>query len=128
LPIYIVEPNYWALADTSARQWRFLAQSLLGLKDDLAQLGLPLILRTGDAVAEHAKLCIKHGITKIISHQETGNLFTFHRDRRGLNGLSWRNQVSHAPLPHGMVGRKDICFSYARAKHTPSAHPSGARG
>jgi hypothetical protein len=25
--------------------------------------------------------------------------------RRELNGLSWRNQVSHAPLPHGMVGR-----------------------
>ena len=21
LPIYIVEPDYWALADTSARQW-----------------------------------------------------------------------------------------------------------
>ena len=55
---------------------------LLGLKDDLTQLGLPLILRTADALAELAKICTKHGITKIISHQETGNLFTFNRDRR----------------------------------------------
>ena len=63
-------------------------------KDDLAQLGLPLISRTGDAVAELAKPCTKHGITKIISHQETGNLFTFHRDRRvaalaASAGIKW---------------------------------------
>jgi len=30
LSIYIVEYDYWTLADTSARQWLFLAQSLLG--------------------------------------------------------------------------------------------------
>ena len=53
-----------------------------GMKDDLAQLGLPLILRTGGAVAEPTKLFTKHRITKIISHQKTGSLFTFHRDRR----------------------------------------------
>ena len=28
LPLYIVEPDYWALPDTSARQWAFIRETL----------------------------------------------------------------------------------------------------
>jgi deoxyribodipyrimidine photolyase len=50
LPLYVVEPDYWQLPDTSARQWEFTAESLASLRDDLARLGAPLIIRVGDAV------------------------------------------------------------------------------
>lgn len=82
LPLCIVEPDYWRLPDTAARQWAFTAESLAGLRDDLGRLGAPLVVRVGDAVEVIARLVRQHRITRIVSHQETGNLWTFARDRR----------------------------------------------
>ena len=45
LPLYVVEPEYWAQPDTSARQWDFTAECL----DDLraaCKLGLSLAALT----------------------------------------------------------------------------------
>ena len=51
LPLFIVEPMFWALPDASARQWQFCAESLAELREALAELGQPLVIRTGDALA-----------------------------------------------------------------------------
>ncbi|TVQ04920.1 MAG: deoxyribodipyrimidine photo-lyase, partial [Roseinatronobacter sp.] len=77
LPVYIIEPEYWALPDTSARQWAFTAEALESLRADLAAMGQPLIVRMGDAVTELARLCKGQGITQMISHEETGNGWTY---------------------------------------------------
>ena len=82
LPLYIVEPDYWALPDCSARQWRFVAESLDGLRTDLARVGAPLVLQMGDAVAVLEAMRLAHGITRLVSHEETGNQWTFARDTR----------------------------------------------
>jgi len=82
LPVYVVEPEYWALPDTSARQWAFTAESLEALREDMAPLGLTLAVRVGEAVDVLSRLCRRHAITHIVSHEETGNLWTFARDRR----------------------------------------------
>ena len=82
LPLYIVEPDYWALPDTSARQWAFTADCLTDLQAALAAAGAPLVVRVGDAVEVLARLCRQHGIARIISHEETGNLWTYARDLR----------------------------------------------
>ena len=82
LPVHVVEPEYWALPDTSARHWEFTAESLAGLREDLGALGAPLVVRTGDAVEVLARLVRAHRITRILSHEETGNLWTYARDRR----------------------------------------------
>jgi deoxyribodipyrimidine photo-lyase len=81
LPLYIVEPEYWELPDTSARQWAFIAESLAGLRDDLGHLGAPLVLRVGAAVTVLDRLVRAHRIGRIVSHEETGNLWTYRRDR-----------------------------------------------
>lgn len=81
LPLYIVEPEYWALPDSAARQWRFVAESLADLRAELARLGAPLLVRTGDAVEVLEELRVAHGVTRLVSHEETGNLWTFARDR-----------------------------------------------
>lgn len=82
LPVYIIEPDYWRLPDTSARQWAFTAEALDSLRAQLGVLGQPLIVRQGDAVDELARLCRRHQITRILSHEETGNAWTYARDRR----------------------------------------------
>lgn len=94
LPLYIVEPEYWAGSDASARQWGMTAEALTDLRDQLGQIGAPLVVRVGGAVEVLDRLCKRHGITRIISHQETGNAWTYARDRtvaawaRG-SGIVW---------------------------------------
>jgi deoxyribodipyrimidine photo-lyase len=82
LPLYIVEPEYWQLPDTSGRQWEFIAEAFANLRADLFELGAPLVVRVGRAEEVLDGICRAHGITRIISHEETGNLWTFARDRR----------------------------------------------
>jgi deoxyribodipyrimidine photo-lyase len=80
LPLYIYEPNYWQLPDTSGRQWEFIAKSLLELNDSLQHLGQSLIIETGTATEVFNKLAKQFSINKIYSHQETGNDWTYQRD------------------------------------------------
>jgi deoxyribodipyrimidine photo-lyase len=82
LPVYVVEPEMWAQPDASARQWEVVAESLAGLREDLARVGAPLVVRVGEAVQVLAGLCKRHGVTRIVSHEETGNIWTYARDRR----------------------------------------------
>jgi deoxyribodipyrimidine photo-lyase len=105
LPVYIVEPEYWALPDTSARQWAFTEDCLTDLRGALGDLGAPLVVRVGDAVEVLGKLCRAHRISRIISHEETGNLWTFARDRRVQ---AWARQagIDWVELPQSGVVRR----------------------
>ena len=94
LPVYIVEPGLWGGPDASARQWEFVAESLTDLREGLAALGLPLAVRSGPAVEVLSRLCRQHRIARIVSHEETGNLWTYGRDRQVAawarsNGIEW---------------------------------------
>jgi deoxyribodipyrimidine photo-lyase len=80
LPLYVVEPDYWRLADTSARQWIAQRAALEELSRRLAELGAPLIVRVGGVVDVLAKIHGAVGITRLLAHEETGNLWTFQRD------------------------------------------------
>lgn len=82
LPVYVAEPAVWGHPDASARQWEFVAESLADLREALAVLGLPLVIRVGEAVEVLERLCRQHRIAQIVSHEETGNLLTYARDRR----------------------------------------------
>ncbi len=82
IPLYVAEPEYWALPDSSARHWAFVAECLSELCAALAGLGAPLAIRRGDSVEVLEGLRAAHGVTQLVSHEETGNLWTFARDRR----------------------------------------------
>ena len=74
LPLYIAEPGLWAKPTMSGRQWAFVAEALAALRADLAALGAPLAVRTGEAVAVLEALHAAHGFDAIHAHQETGDL------------------------------------------------------
>jgi len=80
LPLYVVEPDYWRLPDTSARQWLVLRSALTELSGRLAALGAPLIVRIGSVTQVLAKIHAAVGIGRILAHEETGNLWTYGRD------------------------------------------------
>ena len=82
LPVYIIEPDFWTEPDASARHWMFLRQSLAELHDTLASLGQPLLIRWGDAVSILDELAAQQPIAALWSHQETGNGWTYARDKR----------------------------------------------
>ena len=117
LPVYLVEPEAWAQPDASARQWGFVAESLEGLRTDMAAVGLTLAVRSGDAVEVLSRLCLRHGITTIVSHEETGNGWSYARDLRVAAwargaGITWielpqSGVVRRLPHRNGWQGRRD---------------------
>ncbi|MBL4917260.1 FAD-binding domain-containing protein [Szabonella alba] len=109
LPVYVAEPDYWALPDHSARQWQFIAESLADLRAALAERGAPLVIRTGRAAEVLARLCRQHRITTLVSHEETGNLWTFQRDRAVAAmardaGIDWQ-EVPQSGVFRGRAAR-----------------------
>ncbi len=97
LPVYIAEPDYWQLPDTSGRQWAATAEALADLRQDLARCGQPLVVRRGDAVQVLEALRREHGAVALWSHEETGNDWTYQRDRRVAawargHGLPWHQE------------------------------------
>ena len=94
LPLFIVEPELWQAPDMSARQWAFVCECLNSLRESLAELGQPLIVRIGDALEILERAHQRYGQIKLWSHEETGNGWTYARDKNvarwaSANGTEW---------------------------------------
>jgi len=107
IPLYIVEPGLWAQPDASGRQYAFLAECLDGLREDLAALGLPLVVRVGDAVEVLDALRAAHGVAHMVSHEETGNGWSYARDRRVAEWARGQGVTWHEVPQCGVVRRLD---------------------
>jgi len=95
LPLFVVEPDLWQQPDMSGRQFAFLQDCLHVLQSDLAELGQPLVIRVGDVVEVFSALAQTFQIAAIWSHEETGNAWTYARDKRvaawcAANGIVWK--------------------------------------
>tara|TARA_Y100001968_G_scaffold57873_1_gene48962 strand:+ start:432 stop:1943 length:1512 start_codon:yes stop_codon:yes gene_type:complete len=94
IPIYIVEPDLWKLPDHSSRQWEFVRECLVDLKYSLNTIGLKLIIRVGNIQNLIEELMETFHIKGIYSHEETGNKWTFERDKKmriftKSKGINW---------------------------------------
>ena len=94
LPLYVVEPELWQQPDASERQWLFCRESLHELRQALGALGQPLVLRSGDVVQVLERARRQFGIDRLWSHEETGNGWTYQRDKRvaawaRAHGIQW---------------------------------------
>ncbi|WP_217356702.1 deoxyribodipyrimidine photo-lyase [Ruegeria sp. HKCCA0370] len=103
LPLYVVEPELWQQPDASTRQWNFVAETIAELRDDLGKLGQPLIVRTGQILAVLSKLKDRGLIDVLWSHEETGNNWTYQRDRQVAawcrdHGVRWHEVQNHGVL------------------------------
>ncbi len=94
LPLYVVEPGLWLEHDAAARHWAFIHECLVELDRELRRLGQPLVIRAGDALTVLEEIRGTHGIAALWSHEETGNGWTFARDRAvrawsRSHGIAW---------------------------------------
>jgi deoxyribodipyrimidine photo-lyase len=105
LPLYIAEPSYWQGADTSARHWEVIRESLLELRDALQAVGLPLIIRQGETIEVLDSLKRQHDVQALWSHEETGNAFTFSRDKK-VAAWAKANAVAWTEIPQFGVVRR----------------------
>jgi len=124
LPLYIVEPALWQQPDAAARQWDFAAECLTELQNDLAALGQPLWVMVGDAVTIFEKLHKRFGIAALFSHEETGNGWTYARDRAvgawcKRAGLPW-----HESRQFGVIRRIKSRNGWAQAWDRDMALPT----
>ena len=95
LPLFVIEPELWQQPDMSGRQWAFVGESLVDLQAVFAKLGQPLILRTGDVVDVLGRIHHHYGALRLWSHEETGNAWTYARDKRvavwaRAQGVEWQ--------------------------------------
>ncbi len=105
IPLYIIEPDYWQLPDVSRRHWHFIHDSLIDLGAALTTSGSPLIIRQGDAVDVLEKLRSQFGTFALWSHEETGNDWTYQRDKR-VGQWCQTNQIEWREFPtNGIVRR-----------------------
>ena len=112
LPLYVMEPELWAEPDYSGRHYVFLRECLNDLRDRLARLGQPLVIRTGPVMDILASLNNRHGIAALYSHEETGNGWTFRRDRAvatwcRAHGLPWHETRSETELKSGSAPTRE---------------------
>ncbi|MDJ0753878.1 MAG: deoxyribodipyrimidine photo-lyase [Ardenticatenaceae bacterium] len=105
LPLYIVEPSFLQAPDFDGAHWAFIGDSLRELRDRLAVLGQPLIIRVGEAVPVWRSLAKQIQIERIWAHEETTNLQGYARDRAVRQ---WANAagIPLSELPRNGVVRR----------------------
>lgn len=138
LPLYVLEPGLWREPDSAQRHWDFIAESLDELSDDLMSLGLPLCVVEGDISNVLSRVIACLGPITLYSHQETGNAWTFARDRRvsawcRKHRVSWhqcRQQgvVRGLGQRRGWVGQWEALVEAPLASPSPASPPAGWKG
>ncbi len=79
--LYVVEPQWVHSPECDAQHLAFAAEQVNALCSDLTARGLPLLIRWGSMPAVLAALRRDFPFTDLLSHEETGPLWSFARDR-----------------------------------------------
>ena len=130
LPLYIVEPDLWRQPDVSHRHFAFLSDCLRDVSDELSKLGQPLVIRIGNAVDILREIHATHGISALWSHEETGNGWTFARDKAVAawareNGIPWHERRQHG-VERRMTTRDGWAKRWDSLMSAPQAEPPRA--
>ena len=105
LPLYVVEPSLWREPDASARHWQFIRECLSDLDRDLCRLGQPLVVRVGEVVETFESIRRTQGVATLWSHEETGNRWTFARDKAVSAWAREHRIPRHEIAQHGVQRR-----------------------
>jgi deoxyribodipyrimidine photo-lyase len=104
LLLHVVEPPYWRQPDVSARQFEFMMECVTTLQDDVTARGGALTLREGNVVDILSSLHGETEIASLWSHEETGNSWTFERDKQ-VAAWCRENRINWHELPQMGVTR-----------------------
>lgn len=113
LPLYIIEPSLIHAPDFDPSHWTFIRESLLELRDALAQLGQPLIVRVGEALPVLQQFAAEFRFT-LWAHEETGNALSYARDKQVRCWLREARIERHELPSNGVIRRLPSRDAWAR--------------
>ena len=92
--LFVVEPEWTASPECDPQHLAFAAASVAALRRELQVLGLALLVRHGAMPQVLADLRREFAFSHLLSHEETGPLWSWHRDQRvarwcRAEGVSW---------------------------------------
>ena len=102
-PLLMDDPHY------SERHWDFIKQSLVDLNNELKAFNSKILIVKSDIIAAINQLQTTYQITNIYSHQETGLLVTFNRDKSFKrfcknNLINWHENINNG-VQRGLKNR-----------------------
>jgi len=103
LPVYVVEPGLWRQPDASLRHQLFAGECLTDIDAALRQLGQGLWIERGELPDAFQRLHDRFGFAAVHAHEETGNGWTFERDRRVRAWCRARGVALHEYRQFGVV-------------------------
>lgn len=115
--LYVDEPELQSAPDCSSLHLAFLDECLADLRAQLAQLGVPLLRIRGEMCPVLGRLHATLGSFVLHSHEETGNLLSYARDRAvarwcRAHGVHWFEYANN-----GVVRRLRDRDRYAQIWH-----------
>jgi deoxyribodipyrimidine photo-lyase len=127
IPLYVVEPGLWREPDAAARHWHFISECLRDLDQDLTKLGQPLIVRVGGIIDVLDAISHVRMISALWSHEETGNNWTFARDKAvaawaRARGIAWHEIRQHG-VQRRLANRNGWAASWDRQMAEPVTAP-----
>ncbi len=137
VPLVVVESAYWQLPDTSDRQYAFWRASVddVGLEIQARGGTLSRLSFSGeDAVCEALELALQqYGVFHLWSHQETGNGWTYARDKRVARwckkcGVEWTQLQTFGVMRGPRASQDGSAAAWnATMRASPSAFPKEVR-
>ena len=111
LILYSFEPMLLNDAHYSDRHWNFIKESIADLNNELKVFNSKILAVQSDIVALINALLTRYKITDIFSHQETGILVTYERDKRferycKNNLIDWHQNINNG-VHRGLKNRAD---------------------
>ncbi len=111
LLLYSFEPVLMDDLHYSERHWNFIKESLVDLNSELAQYNSKVLVVQSDIIAAVNQLLTSYKINDVYSHQETGILVTFERDKNFKrfcknNLITWHENINNG-VQRGLKNREN---------------------
>jgi deoxyribodipyrimidine photo-lyase len=133
LGLFVIEPQWLASPECDDQHVQFTLECLHALRADLARLGLPLWVAIGEAVQVMHQLHQQFHFTHVLSHEETGPLWSYRRDQAvavwaQAQQVQW-TQTAQTGVVRRLKNRSGWAARWAARMNAPElAAPRGIKG
>jgi len=121
--LYVFEKSLIEDPHYDQRHWGFIKESLKDMNEDLKKFNTKILTVTSEVIATFNQILITHKIDTVFSHQETGLLITYQRDKNFTryclnNSIKWVENNNNAVL-RGKLNRDDWFENWHDYMHKP---------
>lgn len=123
LALFVIETELLHLPDFDALHWNFIRECLLDLQASIRTLGGELLWARGEVITLFEQWRADYGFCELWAHEETGNKWTYERDKR-VRRWAHLNRVGFHELPaNGVVRRLKSRDGWSRIWENRMAQP-----